>query len=580
MSESIKTFRRLANITKPFAGGYVVATIALIVAAATEPAFPALMKYILDEGFEKSADFPIWAVSGAIVGIFLVRGIATFSSQYALSWVAQKSLVELRSRMFEKLLKLPAANFEKEAAGVLISRLVFEVHNVLESISSVLTTAVRDTFVIIGLMSWLFWLNWKLTLVALVLIASLAVALSLFGKRMRRLSRKSLETTAELTQVVEEAVHGYKVIKIFGAFQREQSKFRSTIERLRGFFMRMTIASAVTTPITQLMSAVAVAIVVNIALYESRSGEITVGGFASFITAMLMLMAPMKRFADITAPFHRGLAAAEKVFELLDREIEANQGVVEVERVKGEIRFENVFFRYPSNDTDALSGISLSIQPGEMIAIVGESGGGKTTLLNLLPRFISPTSGRILLDGIPISELTLESLRSQMSLVSQEIVLFNETVRANVAYGARKEVSDEEINQALDAAAIGDFVRSLPSGIDTSVGERGGTLSGGQRQRLALARAILSGRPILLLDEATSALDTETERKVQLALAATIRGKTTIVIAHRLSTIREADKIIVLEQGRIVAFGTHQTLIEESKEYAKLYNAAMHSAKN
>ncbi|MCD6679627.1 MAG: lipid A export permease/ATP-binding protein MsbA [Burkholderiaceae bacterium] len=564
-------YRRLLGFTRPYRIGFAAALVAMIVAAATEPLFPALMKPLLDEGFVHKSNFPLWFVPVALIAIFVVRGIATFSSSYALAWVANNVLVDVRTQMFERVMHLPAEQFEREASGLLISRIVFEVTNVTAAVTRALTTIVRDSIVVLGLVGWLVYLNWKLTLVALMLIPVMTVVVSVYSRRMRRLSRQSLLHTGELTRVVEEAVHGFKVIKIFGGYRAQAAVFSRTVDKLRGFAMRMTIAGSATVPITQLSAAVAVAIVVTIALVQSMNEQTTVGGFVSFVTAMLMLLAPLKHLADVNAELQRGLAAAESVFALLDLREEADVGTVSLGRARGRLVFENVSYRYPTSAHDALREIDLDIRAGEVVALVGASGAGKSTLLNLLPRFIDPTRGRILLDGVALPDLRLADLRRQYALVSQEVVLFNDTVRANVALGREDAVDDATIWKALEAARLDAVVRALPDGLDASVGERGTRLSGGQRQRLALARAIVKDAPILLLDEATSALDSATEREVQIALEHTMRGRTTLVIAHRLSTIERADRILVFDHGRIVEQGTHAELLDADSLYARLY---------
>ena len=579
MKQSLAIYRRLLGYTRPYLRGFALALVAMVVGAATEPLFPALMKPLLDHGFvDKSGGFDVWFVPVAIIGIFAVRGAAAFTSNYALTWVANKVLADIRRQMFAHMLRLPAAEFEREASGLLISKIVFEVNNVTTAATGVLTVVVRDTLVVAGLLGWLFYLNWKLTLVTLVLIPVMAGVVAAFSQRMRMLHRRSLEHTGELTRVVEEAVHGYKVIKVFGAYARQSDLFGRTVERLRGFAMRQAVATGATTPITQLCASLAIAIVISIALMQSMDNETTVGGFVSFVTAMLMLLAPLKHLAEINGPLQRGLAAAEGVFALLDQAGEPDPGTRRIGRTSGALRFESVSFRYPGAERDALDRIDLDVRPGELVALVGSSGGGKTTLVNLIPRFFSPTSGRVLLDGVPIEELSLASLRDQLAMVSQDIVLFNDTVRSNVAFGVPGPVDDEQVWAALSTAALESWVRGLPTGLDTPVGERGAKLSGGQRQRLAIARALLKDAPILLLDEATSALDSQTERDVQLALERTTAGRTTLVIAHRLSTIERADRIVVLEGGRIVEQGRHDELIAMAGTYANLHRIQYASA--
>ncbi len=564
-------YRRLLSYTLPYRSGFILALVGMIIAAATEPLFPALMKPLLDDGFVNKSSLPVWLVPTSLIGIFLIRGIATFGSNYSLAWVANKVLIDLRRKMFLHMLRLPSEEFEREASGLLISKIVFEVTNVTGAATRVLTVIVKDTLVVIGLLSWLFYLNWRLTLVALLLIPATAFVINVYSRRMRVLSRRNLEYTGELTRVVEEAVHGYKVVKIFGGYQQEGRLFERTAEKLRGFAMRMTVAGSATVPITQLCAAIAVSVVVTIALVQSINGQTSVGGFVSFITAMLMLLAPLKHLADVNAELQRGLAAAEAVFSLLDRQAEIDTGTIEIGRSRGAVSFERVTFRYRGADVDALQEIDLNIEPGEVVAFVGPSGAGKSSLINLLPRLSHPNTGRILLDGTPIEEIALDSLREQFGLVSQDVVLFNDSVRGNVAFGSKRDIGDAEIWAALQGAALQEHVASLPGGLDHEIGERGTKFSGGQRQRMAIARALLKDPPILLLDEATSALDSRTEREVQEALERIMKNRTTLVIAHRLSTIERADRIIVLDHGRIVEQGPHTELLAAGGIYANLH---------
>jgi subfamily B ATP-binding cassette protein MsbA len=571
LRESFRIWLRLLGWVRPFWRGFAAALLAMVVAASTEPLFPALMKPLLDRGFVERGDFPIWWVPAAIIAIFVVRGCATFTAQYSMAWVSAGVLAEVRRQMFAHTLRLPARDFEREASGLLISRIVFEVNSFTDAATQAVTVLVRDSLVIIGLLSWLLYLNWQLTLVAIGMVPPLAFILTVFSRRMRGLNRRNLEQMGELTRTVESAVQGYKVIKVFDAHQREAARFGETVARLRRVAIRIISSSAATTPVTQLCAAVAVAVVVSIALMQAGADSETVGGFVSFITAMLMLLAPLKHLADVNAVIQRGLASAEKVFELLDRPPERDTGSVVLGRARGAVSFNAVTVRHPGAGEPALHALQLDIAPGEMLALVGPSGGGKTTLLNVLPRFVEVESGDVRIDGVPIESLTLASLRSQLALVSQETVLFNGSIRANLSIAVHHTPSEAQLWHSLEVAALDEFVRGMPAGLDTEIGERGTQLSGGQRQRLAIARAVLKDAPILLLDEATSALDSETERAVQRALERAMAGRTTLVVAHRLSTIERAHRIAVLDSGRIVEIGSHAQLLEAGGLYARLH---------
>jgi subfamily B ATP-binding cassette protein MsbA len=545
----------------------------MILAAATEPVFPALMKPLLDHGFGGERTFSLWLVPAAVIGIFVVRGFATFTGNYVLNWVGQQVLRELQREMFARLMQLPTEGMG--STGGLITRIALEPTHVTAAATRVLSVVLRNVLVIAGLLAWLVWLNWKLTLIAIVLIPFIAWAVRVFARRVRAIASRQIDTLGELTGLVEETARGWQTIRAFGGQLRQQMRFNALAETMFRAEMRLSVATGGLVPITQLAAALAVSVVVTIALVQADGDRNSVGSFVSFITAMLMLMAPMKQLADVGGVLQRGLTAAEAVFELIDRVAERDIGVHSVVRANGALCFDRVRVRYPDAEGEALAGIDLNIQPGEIIALVGTSGGGKTTLLNLLPRFVEPSSGVIRLDGVALQDWTLASLRSQIALVSQDVMIFDDSIRANIAFGRDQPVSDSELWTVLEAAALADHVRGLPQGLDTLVGERGQSLSGGQRQRLAIARALLKDAPVLLLDEATSALDNETERLVQQALMRSMEGRTVLVIAHRLSTIERADRIAVVDRGQILEIGSHHDLMANHGLYAQLQRSGM-----
>ncbi|MFZ2162822.1 MAG: lipid A export permease/ATP-binding protein MsbA [Sideroxyarcus sp.] len=575
---SAQLYLRLLGYVKPYWRTFAISVIAMAVTAATEPLLPALLKPMLDGTFVHKDDTVIKFAPILILVIFFVRGVSSFIGTYAIGWVGNKVVMVLREKMFHKLLTLPTRYFDDHATGNLISKLTFDVTQVTSAATSVVTVSIKDTIMIVGLLGWLFYLNWQLTLLSLVMLPIIAVILKFINARLRNASRDSQRAMGDITQVIEESVAAHKVVKLFGGQQYESDRFSDQANWVRRHTMKQAMAAAINVPIVQMIAAIALSVIVYLATVQSRSDETTVGGFLSFIAAMLMLTAPIKRLTGVSEFLQRGLAASESIFELLDTPGEVNTGKVDIGRAAGRIGFEHVSLSYQQDDRLALRDICLEIPAGQAVALVGASGGGKSTLANLVPRFYQPSSGRITLDGHDLSDLTLASLRANIALVSQEVVLFNDTVAANIAYGQMREVPEEEIIAAAKAAHAMEFIREMPQGMNTLVGERGVKLSGGQRQRIAIARAILKNAPILILDEATSALDSESERHVQAALDTLMQGRTSLVIAHRLSTIEKADRIVVLQKGEIVEMGTHRELLEKNGVYAQLHRIQFSNA--
>ena len=563
------TLQRLLKLLAPYKARIIVAFVATAITAATEPTVAALMKELLDNGFVKSG-FPIWLAPVFVVGIFLVRGMATFTAAYLMAWVAGRMAAQLRQQMFSRLLQVPIGFHDKHVTGHVLNNMMIEVMQVLDLFRSVMVVLIKDSLTVIGLIGYLFWLNWKLTLITIALVPLVAVAVRLTAKRLKRLIRESQQLNGELMQTIDETIRARHVIKVFGGQHYEATRFARRADRLRGFILRQESTAATTEPITQLLNAISVAIIITIALMQAGDGQMTVGGFTSFIIAMLLILTPMKHLANISGPLQRSMAACERVFGMMDEPLERSGGLSLPQRAKGELSFRKVGFSYPNAGDSALSDVSLDIAPGETVALVGMSGGGKSTLVNLVPEFYPVSAGQILLDGTPIAQIDLASLRAQIAMVSQHVVLFDDTIAANIAYGD-PDPDLQRVNAAIRAAHLEDVIASLPEGVQTSIGDNGMRLSGGQRQRLAIARAIYKDAPILILDEATSALDSESERAVQQALDSLMKGRTTLVIAHRLSTIERADRIVVLEHGRIVEIGSHTELLQASGVYAHLY---------
>jgi ATP-binding cassette, subfamily B, bacterial MsbA len=576
----LQRLSRIAPYFRTARMGFVAAFCAAIVAAATEPLIPELLKRLLDDGFGPQRSFPLWHVPVAFIGLFAIRGLAGFVAQYSLAWSANRGVLTLREAMFARLQNAAPALFAKHNSSTLTNMLVYEVQSGSQQLVNIALTIVRDSLTIVFLFASLLWRNWQLTLFIVLLAPAVALVMRVVSKRLDKLTRAHQAATDELAYVVEENVLAWRIVRLHGAGPAQSARFGKHSQLLRRLLIKSATAAATSSPLTQMIAAVAMSAVVVAALWQGGQGGVaasaplmTVGEFTAYVTAMLMLVSPLKHISDSMAPLLRGMRALERGIDLIELAPEERGGSFTPEggRARGAIELRGVSLRY-REETDAppaLDDVTLSIAAGETVALVGPSGAGKSSLVNLLPRFFEPTQGSVALDGVALPEWRVDALRKQFALVSQDVVLFNGTVAANVALG--DSIDSARVRDALDSANLLGFVLTLPQGLDTPIGHNGNQLSGGQRQRLAIARAIYKNAPVLILDEATSALDSESERAVQDALERLMQGRTTVVIAHRLSTIEHADRVVAMDQGRIVEQGTHAALLAAGGLYARLH---------
>lgn len=568
-------YRRILGYVQPYKWALIGCMVTMALGGAVDGAFAWFLNHMLKTLFTDGNSGNAALAAVGIVVIFFVSGLANFVSGYGMQWVGNRVILDFRNQMFHRLIRLPAHYFDQSTIGTLMSKVTNDVISLQDASTTALNALVRGGTTMIVLLVTMFWMSWKLTLITFVTIPILGLIIGAFGKRLRLISRESQAAHAGITDALEESIRGQKVIKIFGGEAYEAKRFDHAANRVRRLSMKHSAAAAAATPFTQIIVATAIAVIVYLAASKTFSTAMSSADFVTFIVATAGLLPQIKGLASISERLQKGLASAESVFALIDAKPEEDHGTIAIKRAEGRIRFEHVSLQYADQAKPALDDVSFSIRAGETVALVGPSGGGKTSFVNLLPRFFAPTAGSIYVDDHALDSIRLADLRRQIALVSQDVILFNDTVAANIAYGrgygSEASATLAEITEAARAANCLDFINALAQGFDTQIGENGSRLSGGQRQRLAIARALLKNAPILLLDEATSALDSESERAVQMALDTLMKGRTTIVVAHRLSTIENADRIVVMAHGKIVETGSHRELITQGGLYASLH---------
>jgi len=548
-----------------------IAIVGMAATAVVEAGLVYLLEPLMDEALVAQNLTTARWIPIAFMGIFILRGLSGYATEASLGWIGRQVISDLRRQVFGKFLTLPAKYFDAQTTGPLLSRMTYNVEMVAESVTSVVTIAVRDTLTVIAAFCVMLYHSPMLTMFVLILFPVVAIIVRLLGIAFRRYSGRIQDSVGDVTQVTEEIVRGNWVVKAFGGYDYERRRLEEADDRNRRQHLKLIRVRSLGVAVTQVVFGFGIALVIYVAGRQSVDGALSPGQFISFFAAMMLMLQPVRRITNVNATLQRGVAAADSLFMIMDEEDEPDAGKIVVERMKGDVSFRNVNFSYGSNDIAVLSDIDIEVRAGETLAIVGHSGSGKSTLASLLPRFYEVDSGDILIDGVSVRDYTLECLRANVALVSQDVVLFNDTIANNLAYGALKGKTDAEIRAAAEAAYLLDYVDELPDGFDTMVGDRGVLLSGGQRQRIAIGRALLKDAPILILDEATSSLDSQSERRIQDALSVLMKNRTTLVIAHRLSTVEKADRIVVIDAGRIVESGTHGELLERGGHYAALY---------